>query len=91
MATVKATFCLDAATIRRIESASRQLNKTKSEILREAVKHYHARLDSLSASERLRMLKALDGFASQAAPRPRDEVDKELDEIREARRGWHRP
>ena len=86
MASSKVTFTLDADTINRLERASERLSKPKSQIIREAVQEYYERIGRLSESERLRMLRVLDEIMARPPSRPAKDVDRELREIRRARR-----
>ncbi|HEY1241821.1 MAG TPA: ribbon-helix-helix protein, CopG family [Bryobacteraceae bacterium] len=90
MATTKVTFTLDADTINRLERASERLSKPKSQVIREAVQEYYDRIGRLSESERLRMLRVLDEIMARPPSRPAKEVDRELREIRRARRSGGR-
>lgn len=85
-ANVKATFTFDQPTIRRLADASIRLSRPKSEIVRDAINEYHSRLDRLTEAERDRMLQAFDTLLPTVALRSREEVDRELREIRAARR-----
>ena len=93
MASTKVTFTLDADTINRLERASERLSKPKSQVIREAVQEYYERIGRLSESERLRMLRVLDEIMARPPSRPAKDVDRELREIRRARRsgGRRRP
>ncbi len=90
MATNKVTFTLDPDTVHRIEDAAERLAKPKSQIVREAVADYHARIDRLSESERQRMLKIFDTLFPLIPVRPQREANAELKEIRRARRSGGR-
>jgi predicted DNA-binding protein len=90
MATTKVTFTLDADTINRLERASERLSKPKSQVIREAVQEYYQRIGRLSESERLRMLRALDEIIARPPTRSSKDVDRELREIRRARRSGGR-
>jgi hypothetical protein len=87
---VKVTFTLDEKTVAKLEDASRRLSKPKSEVVREAVVDYHARMGRLSEQERQRILRALDELAPLVPKRPRADVDRELQGIRLARRAGGR-
>jgi predicted DNA-binding protein len=82
----KVTFTLDDQTIRRLGNAAERLKKPKSEVVREAIADYHQRIGKLSEAERLRLLKILDEMASRPPTRPQAEVEREIAEIRAARR-----
>ncbi len=75
---------------RRLADAAARLSRPRSEIVRDAINDYHARLDRLSDEERDRMLRAFDTLLPAVALRSREEVDRELREIRAARRGGGR-
>ncbi len=87
---VKVTFTLDEKTVAKLDDASRQLMKPKSEVVREAVHEYHARMGRLSERERQRILHALDELAPLVPARTRADVDRELQAIRLARRAGGR-
>jgi predicted DNA-binding protein len=82
----KVTFTLDDQTIQRLGNAAERLKKPKSEVVREAIADYHQRIGKLSEAERLRLLKILDEMASRPPTRPQAEVEREIAEIRAARR-----
>lgn len=90
MATIKATFTLDPATIRRLERTAERLGRAKSQVVREAIHDYSERVGRLSERERLRLLQAFDELVPAIPPRPAAEVGRELQGIREARRGGGR-
>jgi len=90
MAAVKVTFTLDAATIARLNQAAERLAKPKSQVVREAIQEYSERTGRLSESERLRMLRAIDEMVARIPTRPQAEVDRELRELRAARRSGGR-
>ena len=83
---VKVTFTLDEQTVGKLQDASERLSKPKSEIVREAVTDYHARMGRLSEQEKQRILRALDELAPLVPHRARADVDRELRDIRLARR-----
>lgn len=90
MAAVKATFTLDAATQRRLAQLADQLQRPKSQIVREAIVDYGERLDRTSERERSRLLAAFDELVPRIPERPEAETDRELAELRSARRGGGR-
>ena len=90
MASVKVTFTLDAETIRRLDLASRQLSRPKSQVIREAVRDYYDRIGRLSESERVRLLRVFDEMMARIPVRPRRDAERELKEIRRARRSGGR-
>jgi predicted transcriptional regulator len=90
MATVKMTFTLDEATAHRLNVAASRLHKPKSEVVREAIQDYYAKTDRLSEAERQRMLRVLKEYMAKPPTRPQKEVDRELRELRRARRSGGR-
>jgi predicted transcriptional regulator len=86
MATTKVTYTLDEATVRFIEEAAEIQHKPKSQVIRDAVKDYRARIGRLSESERQRRLEAFDRLYPLIKLRTRQQADAELKEIRESRR-----
>ncbi len=86
----KVTFTLDHATIARLRDAAQRLGIPKSEVVREAIQDYHARIGKLSESERRRMLADFDRLVPLIPSRPQEEVKRELEEIRRARRSGGR-
>jgi hypothetical protein len=90
MATVKVTFTLDVETVKRLEQAAKQLSRPKSQVIREAVQDYYDRMGRLSESERQRMLRVLDEMMARIPVRPRRDAERELKEIRRARRSGGR-
>ena len=84
------TLTLDEETIQRLESASERLGKSKSQIVQEAVAGYRESPERLSESERQRMLTALDEMMRTPSPKSAEDVQREIEEIRAARRGGGR-
>ena len=87
---VKVTFTLDEKTVIQLNEAARQLAKPKSEVVREAVDEYHSRMGRLSEQERTRALRLLSDYLARPPERSQAEVDRELKELRAARRGGGR-
>jgi metal-responsive CopG/Arc/MetJ family transcriptional regulator len=87
---VKVTFTLDEKTVAKLDDASRRLSKPKSEVVREAVVDYHARIGRLSEQERIRAMRLLSEHLARPPERSQAEVDRELKELRAARRGGGR-
>ena len=87
---VKVTFTLDDHTVARLRQAAERLNKPRSQVVRDAVRDYADRVGRLSEHERLRMLSALDAIARRKPTRSSADVDRELREIRAARRSGGR-
>jgi hypothetical protein len=86
MASIKVTFTLDDATIARLNDAAQRLAIPKSEVVREAIQEYHARIGRLSDAERRRLLVDFDRLVPLIPGRSAAAVDRELKELREARR-----
>lgn len=86
MGAVKVTFTLDETTVKCIETASQRLAMPKSQVVREAVRNYYDRLGKMSEQECKRMLRIFDEVIPRIPARPRNEVRRELNEIRLARR-----
>jgi hypothetical protein len=86
----KVTFTVDEGTIFRLNDAAQRLAIPKSEVVREAIQEYHARIGRLSEVERQRMLADFDRLVPLIPGRSSSEVDRELKEIRAARRRGHR-
>ena len=88
----KVTFTLDDETVRSIRRLAEQTRKPQSLIVREAVACYAGREDLLSEDERRQTLALLRELGEKLPTRPRDEVARELSELRESRQtGWERP
>ena len=90
MATRKVTFTLDEQTLRELKAAAERLHKPKSAVVREAIADYHQRIGRLSEAERVEWLRRFDEFIPKIPRRPQSEVDRELAEIRRARRAGGR-
>jgi hypothetical protein len=86
MASVKLTFSLDAETVGRLRQAAERLRLPQSQVIREAVAEYAARVGRLSEAERLAQLKTFDRLVPLVPARPAGAVDAELRELRAARR-----
>ena len=83
---VKVTFTLADETVEQIRRAADRQRKPQSQIVREAIAEYAARVDRLSERERLHLLDALAGIAAARPTRPGRAVDAELRALRAARR-----
>ena len=70
-----------------LSDAATRLAQPKSKIVSNAIEEFHASIDRLGSGERIRMLAVLDEFAATPPTRPDDDVERELQEIRAARRG----
>jgi len=86
MASIKGTFSLDDETITKLDRTAEYLGRPKSQVVREAIHEYAARVDRLPEAERLRLLDTLDRVLAPIPERPEEEVERELDDLRQARR-----
>lgn len=86
MALHKVTFSLDEETVGRIRTAADRLGTPYSQVVREAVAEYAARIGRLSETERAAMLRTFDRLLPGIPTRPGAEVDAELRALRAARR-----
>lgn len=86
MATTKVTFTLDPVTVQKLQDASERLAVPKSEIVREAITEFHGRLGRLSEKERAAMLRAFDELVPKIPGRSTTVVERELADLRKARR-----
>jgi len=84
------TFTLDEATVAELSAAAARRSIPKSQAVREAIHDYHAKSDPWSAAERQRKLKALGEYLKEPPTRSQREVDREIQEIRRARRSGGR-
>jgi predicted transcriptional regulator len=90
----RATFSLDDATIAEIRRTAARLHKPQSHVVRDAVADYAARTDRLSERERLHLLGVLERLRDARPTRPAAAVNRELKDLRAARRAGgrrHRP
>jgi predicted transcriptional regulator len=83
---VKMTFTLDDETVAALRQAAGRLAKPQSVIVREAIREYGARAGRLGEDERRRMLRSIDAVLAQPPTRTRAAVDRELRDVRAARR-----
>lgn len=86
MASVKLTFSLDTDTVDRLRLAAERLRMPQSQVVREAIAEFGARIGRLSEAERVTMLKAFDRLVPGVPARPVEAVEAELRELRAARR-----
>jgi len=84
------TFTLDAETATRLRQAAERMSIPKSQVVREAIRDYSERVGRLSERERLRLLRAFDELVPRIPRRPLADVEREIRQIREARRGGGR-
>jgi len=88
----KVTFSLDDQTVRTLRRIAERKRKAQSLVVREAIAEYSSRDDRLPEDERARRLEVLRDLASQPPTATRARVDRELTDLRRARRtGWARP
>ncbi len=86
----KATFTLDPAAQKSLQDAAERLSMSKSEVVREAILEFHARIGQLGERERIAMLRAFDELVPQIPLRSSESADQELAEVREARKAGGR-
>jgi len=87
---IKVTFTLDDDTVAYLGRTAERLGMPKSQVVREAIRVYGEQAGLLTEEERDRMLNVFDEVTAGIPPRDRAEVERELKEIREARRGGGR-
>ena len=87
---IKVTFTVDEATIGRLQEAASRLNIPKSQVVREAILEFYERIGRLSERERQAMLRTLDEYFAGPVSRDARAVERELHELREARRSCGR-
>ncbi len=90
MASTRVTFTLDQPTITCLQQAAERLSLPKSEVVREAIHEFAGRIGKLSERERLKMLRAFDELVPAIPTRDIRSVQRELRDIRKARRGGGR-
>jgi hypothetical protein len=86
MALHKMTFSLDGETVTRLRTAADRLHMPYSQVIREAVAEYAARVGRLGEAERVALLRTFDRLLPGIPPRPASAVDAELRALRAARR-----
>jgi hypothetical protein len=90
MALQKVTFSLDADTVARLRAAAERLHRPQSQVVREAIAEFGARIGRLSDAERAAMLRTFDRLLPAVPAKPAAAVDAELRAIRLARRAGGR-
>ncbi len=90
MASVKVTFSIDERTVKRLAETAERLDRPKSQVVREAIEDYAARVGQLSETEKRRLLAAFDELVPSIPERSVHEVEDEIAEIRRARRSGGR-
>jgi predicted transcriptional regulator len=83
---VKVTFTLDEETVRRLRKMAERTKKPQSLVVREAVAQYSTRDEKMTDEERERWLRTFDEQIAKIPRRPREDIDRELRELRAARR-----
>lgn len=86
----RVTFSLDDATVAQIRQTAARLRKPQSHVVRDAVADYAARSDRLSERERHHMVTVLERLQAAPPTRPASSVDRELRNLRAARRAGGR-
>lgn len=86
MASIKLTFSLDEETVTRLRRTAERLAKPQSAVVREAIHELSERVGRLSERERREMLAAFDRLVPRIPRRPATAVERELREVRRARR-----
>jgi len=87
---VKMTFTFDEETCDTLRRTALRLKKPQSVVVREAIQDYSKRADRLSEDERKHLLRALDRMMARPPERSQTEVDKEIAEVRAARKSGGR-
>ncbi|NJD18445.1 MAG: ribbon-helix-helix protein, CopG family [Gemmatimonadetes bacterium] len=87
---IKVTFTLDDDTVAYLGRTADRLGMPKSRVVREAIRLYGDQAGALSIEERDRMLALFDEVTGDIPDRPRGAVDRELAEVRAARRAGGR-
>jgi metal-responsive CopG/Arc/MetJ family transcriptional regulator len=86
----KVTFTFDDRTVSSLERTAARLSKSKSQVVREAIRAYGETVDRLSDEEREKMIRLFDDLTEKIPDRPRAEVEKELEEVKRNRRSGGR-
>lgn len=87
---IKVTFTLDEETAAYLDRTAERLRMPKSRIVREAIRIYGEQAGRLSSEERARLLDVFTEVTDRIPDRPRVEVERELDDVRRARRAGGR-
>jgi hypothetical protein len=89
---VRITVSFDTATAAALSRTAACLGKTKSEVVREAIRKYDIGPERMSEAERIRKLRFIEEMMKCPPTRSQAEVDREIAEIRRSRRvGWRKP
>ena len=84
------TLTLDDETIQQIERLARLLHKSTGEIVEDAMQRLQPTPRPMSEEERQQRLKALDEMKRRPLPKSAEDVQREIDEVRAARRSGGR-
>jgi hypothetical protein len=84
------TLTLDEETIEQIERLARLLHKSTGKIVEDAMQSLQPTPRPLTEEERQRRLKLLEEMRKRPPTRPQEEVEREIKEIRAARRSGGR-
>jgi len=87
---VKVTFTLDEETVDSLRQTAARLQKSKSYVVREAIRDFADRIGNLTEQERRRMLELFDEVVPAIPKRRLSHVVSELERLRVARRGGGR-
>ena len=90
MAAAKVTFTLDRELVACLRATAERLAIPKSEVVREAIRDFSDRAGRLSERERQRLLEAFDRLVPGIPSRPLRDLERELSELRRARRAGGR-
>ena len=80
------TFSLDTETVARLRTSAERVGLPYSQVVREAVADYAARIGRLSESERAALLRTFDRLLPSVPAKSASAVDAELRALRAARR-----
>jgi hypothetical protein len=83
---VKLTFSLDAETVAQLRATAGRVRLPQSQVVREAIAEYAARVGRLSEDERAELLRAFDRLLPSVPRRAAAAVDGELRDLRATRR-----
>ena len=89
---VKLTVTVDDETAQRLRKLADRKKKPQSQIVREALAYYDANPpdEKTSPEERARLLGVIDAIISRPPDKDPEVTRRELEELRESRRGPHR-
>ena len=89
---IKLTVTVDDETAQRLRKLAERTRKPQSLIVREAIAHYDANPPEVltSPEERARLLRVIDEMMSRPSDKDPQITRRELEDLRESRRGPHR-